>query len=189
MTNDGCIFLSGQMTFLRCKPPADTDQEGDQLWCHFSPSGDELGWFQSSQQLCLGLSGASFFWFTLTEHRKTKSHINGGDHKYRLARHTEDECSCDDGSGPTWYFQQKEMDIGTVGTSAWETSLQLIDWIQNSGGLPHQVPLSFIQCGKEPDHTKKWFLLVCLLHKHVCHRWDFFFIFWGGWEEKVGVLE
>lgn len=63
--------------------------------------------------------------------------------------------------------------------SGWETGLEMIRRIQNSGGLLQQIPPPFAPCcwsrgGEEPDHNKNCFhhLLFGFSINRFWHRWS-----------------
>ena len=76
--------------------------------------------------------------------------------------------------------------------SAWETSLGIIHYIQNSGGLLHQIALSLSLCGEDRDHTKNRFhrwLFVFYINRSVTHERAFFcFLEWGFWSRRTSFF-
>lgn len=175
-----CFFVSGRTMFLRST--VDTARVGDQLWRHFAPSGDESGWSHSSQQSCLCL-WSLFFWFTLTltsENQKPRQCWGRQTPSSQTRWRQLGTFWWWQRSGATWCFQQMEMDIGAVGMSAWETSLQIIQerhpefWRSAPPGSPFF----------EPNHTKNQFhhwLFVFYINRSGT---DGFFVVWEGWSGR-----
>lgn len=82
-----------------------------------------------------------------------------------------------------------------MGVSGWETGLEIIHGIQNSGGLLHQIPPSLPPCfwsrgGEEPDHNKNGFqhsLFVFYINRSGTDGMDG--ILWGCCWRRGGVQE